>query len=120
MERNIVTCTVCPIGCSLEVIGDSGSDSGYLVKGNRCNRGIGYAIAEVTNPTRILTTTVKLNNAFLRRLPVRTDKPVPKNLLLDCMKVINSVEVDTPIALGTVIIENILSTGANVISSRTV
>jgi len=36
------------------------------------------------------------------------------------MKVINSVEVDTPIALGAVIIENILSTGVNVISSRTV
>ncbi|HOS69200.1 MAG TPA: DUF1667 domain-containing protein [Bacillota bacterium] len=120
MEGSIVTCTICPIGCRIEVIEDSSSDSGYLVKGNKCNRGIGYAITEVTNPARILTTTVKLNNACLRRLPVRTDKPVPKNLMLDCMKVINSVEVDTPIELGTVIIENILSTGVNVISSKTV
>ncbi|MDD3704762.1 MAG: DUF1667 domain-containing protein [Clostridiaceae bacterium] len=120
MEKGIVTCTICPIGCSMEVIGARSSDLGYLVKGNRCNRGIEYAIAEVTNPTRILTSTVRLNNANLRRLPVRTDKPVPKNLMLDCMKVINLVEVDTPIALGTIIIEDILSTGANVISSRTV
>ena len=120
MEKSIVICTICPIGCSMEVIEDRGSDSGYLVKGNSCNRGIDYAIAEVTNPTRILTSTVRLNNAGLRRLPVRTDKPVPKNLMLACMKVINSVEVDTPIEIGTVIIENILSTGANVIASRTV
>jgi CxxC motif-containing protein len=120
MGKNNVTCTICPIGCSIVVTEDAGSDTGYLVKGNGCNRGIGYAIAEVTNPTRVLTTTVRLNNCQLKRLPVRTDKPVPKSLLIDCMKLINSVEVDAPVAVGTVIIENILSTGANVISSRTI
>lgn len=120
MGKNSVTCTICPIGCSMEVIEDISSAEGYLVKGNSCKRGIPYAIAEITNPTRILTSTVRLKNAGLKRLPVRTDRPVPKSMIFDCMKEINLIEIEAPIELGTVIIENILSTGANVISSRTV
>lgn len=120
MGKNKVTCTICPIGCSIEVTEDASSASGYRVTGNSCKRGIPYAIAEVTNPTRILTSTVRLKNASLKRLPVRTDKPVPKSMIFACMKEINSIEIDAPVELGTVLIENILSTGANVISSRTV
>jgi CxxC motif-containing protein len=120
MGNETITCTICPIGCSIEVSEDKSSASGYLVKGNSCRRGIGYAIAEVTNPTRILTSTVKLEGTSLKRLPVRTDRPIPKNLVFACMKEINFVEIDAPVELGEIIIENILSTGANVISSRTV
>lgn len=120
MGKKTITCTICPIGCSIEISRDGSSASGYSVKGNSCKRGEGYAITEITNPVRILTSTVRLRDACLKRLPVRTDKPIPKELIFACMKEINSVEVDSPIALGDVIIENILSTGANVISSRSV
>ena len=120
MGKKAITCTICPIGCSMEVSEDKSSTSGYLVRGNSCKRGEGYAITEVTNPTRILTSTVKLKNTNLKRLPVRTDKPIPKKLIFACMKEINSLEIDAPVKLGAILIENIFSTGANVISSRTV
>ncbi|HYE83747.1 MAG TPA: DUF1667 domain-containing protein [Clostridia bacterium] len=120
MGKKTVTCTICPIGCSIEVSGDKSSASGYLISGNSCKRGEGYAIAEVTNPTRVLTSTMKLKDSGLKRLPVRTDKPIPKEMIFACMKEINSIEVDSPIKLGAIVIKDILSTGANVISSRTV
>ncbi len=120
MGKKAITCTICPIGCSIEVSEDNSSASGYIIKGNSCKRGVGYAITEITNPTRILTSTVKLKNTNIKRLPVRTDRPIPKKLILECMKEINSIEVDAPVKLGAILIENIFSTGANIISSRTV
>lgn len=120
MDKNTVTCTTCPLGCVIEVTKDSNEPSGYILKGNGCKRGADYAIAEVTNPTRVLTSTVKLKNSALKRLPVRTDRPISKKLIFACMKEINRAEAKAPVKIGDVIIKNILGTGANVISSRTV
>ena len=48
-----ITCIVCPKGCTLTVDRANGK-----VTGNSCDRGKDYGLAEVTNPTRVLTTTV--------------------------------------------------------------
>lgn len=120
MENRVVTCTTCPIGCSIEVIEDINSELGFTLKGYTCERGIDYAVAEVTNPTRVLTSTVKLKNSNLKRLPVRTDRAIPKNLIFQCVREINSVEVEAPVKLGDVIISNVLGIGVNIISSRTI
>lgn len=113
-------CIVCPLGCQLEVTKDNSSPKGYCVKGNKCNRGEEYGVKEMANPTRVLTTTVKLKNAYLKRLPVRTDAPIPKDMIASCMKELNRVEVKAPVKAGTVLIQNILNTGANVISARSI
>jgi len=91
-----------------------------MIKGNTCKRGEVYSIAEYTNPTRILTSTVKLRNSVLKRLPVRTNIPISQKLLFECMKELNSITVDTPVNMGQVLIENILGTGVNIISSRSI
>ena len=52
MEKLI--CIACPIGCHLEI--DVEDD--YKVTGNQCKRGPIYAKKELTNPTRIVTSTV--------------------------------------------------------------
>ena len=116
-EKSVI-CIMCPIGCRLTVIKDRSKENGYRVEGNTCKRGIDYGIKEVTNPTRILPTTVKIKNASLRRLPVRTEHPIPKKLIFECMKEINKVKVVAPIKSGDIIIKNIAGTGINVIASR--
>lgn len=118
-NKRKMICIVCPIGCKIEVSQDSGGE-GYFVTGNQCNRGVEYGIEELTNPTRILTSTVKLVNAELKRLPVRTDIPIPKKLIFECMKELTSVEVYAPVKAGTILISNILGTEANIIASRSV
>ena len=110
MKRNM-TCIVCPIGCSLEVELEDGKV--VSVKGNTCPRGEKYAISECTNPERMVTTTVRCENGMV--LPVKTDKPIPKDKVFECMKIINKTKVDLPVRVGDVIIENVF--GSNIIAT---
>ncbi|MCT4620025.1 MAG: DUF1667 domain-containing protein [Marinisporobacter sp.] len=104
------------MGCHLTVrkVADS-----YQVTGNTCKRGEAYGIKEMTNPTRVLPTTVKIKNAFLKRLPVKTNQPIPKELIFKCMEIINAIEVEAPVKTGDVIIHNILDTGVDVVATKT-
>ena len=60
-------CIVCPKGCHLKV----DEENGYAVTGNSCERGAAYGKKELVNPTRVVTSTVRIEGAALRRLPVR-------------------------------------------------
>jgi CxxC motif-containing protein len=112
--RNI-TCTVCPMGCSLVV---SKVDGEYKVEGNTCKRGAKYGVEEVTNPRRVITTTVKLNGGYLNLLPVKTNDSVPKELMFDIMKLLDKVLVNAPVSVGDVILKDILGTGVDVVSAK--
>lgn len=108
-------CIVCPKGCrlSVEVNGDD-----ILVAGNDCPRGIPYAKKELTNPTRVVTSTVKIIGGIHERLPVKTDKDISKNLNFDVIKVLENIVIHAPVRINQVIVENILGTGANIVASR--
>lgn len=112
-----LTCIVCPVGCKLTVE-KQGDD--YVVKGNVCKRGTDYAIEELTNPTRMLTSTVKLNNSTHVRLPVHSSAPIPKGKIFEAMDVINSTVAKAPLSVGDPVIKNILDTGVDICASRTV
>lgn len=109
-----LTCIVCPKGCRLKV--DEEKD--YAVTGNGCERGAAYGYKELTNPTRVLTTTVRIANAAHRRLPVKTDRDIPRALLARCVEVLSQVTVESPVCRGEIIYQDILGTGANVIAAR--
>lgn len=120
-EKKDMVCIVCPVGCRMVLeYSPEGADSteGYLVTGNKCSRGSTYAVKEMTAPTRMLPTTVKIQNGTLKRLPVRTENPVPKEMIFDCMAVINHLEVEAPVKVGEVVLANILGTGVNIIATR--
>ena len=112
--RNI-TCTVCPMGCYLVVSKVNGE---YKVEGNTCKRGAKYGVEEVTNPRRVITTTVKLNGGYLNLLPVKTNDSVPKELMFDIMKLLDNVEVNAPVSVGDVIVKDVLGTGVDVVSAK--
>lgn len=120
MEAKDMVCIVCPLGCKLRVVKDDASQTGYIVEGNKCFRGADYGVNEMTNPTRVLTTTVTLSDASIKRLPVRTSGRIPKDHIKKAMESINKVEVKAPIATGQVVIKNILNTGVDVIASRSI
>jgi CxxC motif-containing protein len=112
-----LVCIVCPLGCKLTV---EKNGEEYVVKGNTCKRGQAYAIEELTNPTRMLTSTVKLSNSKHVRLAVHTSAPIPKGKIFDAMKIINSTTAIAPLKMGDIVIKNILDTGVDVCSSRTI
>ncbi|MDR1629618.1 MAG: DUF1667 domain-containing protein [Oscillospiraceae bacterium] len=111
-----MTCVSCPLGCLLTVVFEDGK--ALSVTGNSCKRGIAYAETEMTNPTRMLTTTVKVRGGVLPVLPVKSDKPVPKSRMFECMRVINAVVLDAPVHIGDVVIKDILGTGIDVIATN--
>jgi len=117
-EAREIICIICPVGCRMTAVRDKSSPSGFLVSENQCKKGEIYGIKELTNPTRVLTTTVKIKPGIYNRLPVRINGAIPKNKIFTCMKVINKVEVKAPIKIGSVIIKNILNTGCDLIASR--
>lgn len=119
MEVKDMICISCPLGCKLKVARNDESPAGYTVEGNKCFRGADYGVKEMTNPTRVLTTTVIISDAPIKRLPVRTSGAIPKHQIKHAMELINEVEVKAPIKTGQVIIGNILGTGIDVIASRT-
>lgn len=116
MTRNL-TCIVCPMGCQLTVELDENKKV-LSIKGNTCKRGETYANTECTAPRRTITTTVAVKGGGV--VPVKTDSTVPKELIFDCMKEINKACVEPDAKLGTVVIENILGTGVNVVTTRNV
>lgn len=111
-------CIVCPRGCQLKAEVENGKLT--FIEGNTCARGKTYALNELTNPTRMITSTVVIESEELKRLPVMTDKPISKNLIFDAMKEINNVRVKAPIKIGDVIIKNILSTDVNIVATRNI
>ena len=111
-----MVCIVCPMSCHLSVEIEDGRV--MSVTGNTCPRGAKYASEEICNPTRMVTSTVTLKNAKIARLPVATDKPIPKNKIFEVMEHINRVSVKAPVKLGDIIISNVAKTGANIIATR--
>lgn len=107
-------CIVCPKGCHLKV------DEKMNVTGYSCLRGKEYAVTELTNPQRMITSTVKILSQDLRRLPVVTSKPVPKNKIFEVIDEINKVTVKAPIKIGDVVLENVLGLDVNIKASRTI
>jgi len=108
-------CSVWPKGCHLQV----DEDNGYAVTGNGCPRGAEYGKAELTNPTRVVTSTVRCTGGAYPRCPVKTDKPIPKGKMFEVMEELNRVELIAPVNVGQVVIENVCGTGVNVVSART-
>ena len=111
-EKELI-CICCPNGCHLSVNLEE-----KTVKGNKCPRGAKYGISELTHPVRIVTTTIRIEGAKHNVLPVRTEKEIPKELMFEAIKEINKTTVKAPVKEGETIIENLLDTGVNVISSR--
>lgn len=116
-----MTCIVCPKGCILKVKESAGKTVTVAdVSGNKCKRGVEYAVNECTNPVRTLTTTVKLDGGNQYMAPVKSSKPLPKGVLFDCMSVINDYTAIGPLKVGDIVIKNILGTGIDIISTANV
>ena len=111
--KNLI-CIVCPKGCHLQV----DDEHGYTVTGNSCPRGAEYGKTELLHPTRVLTSTVRVDGGLHRRLPVKTTAPIPKELLFQAMEALNGVTLTAPVTVGQVVIHDLLGTGVDVVATR--
>lgn len=108
-------CIECPKGCVLEADIDS---KPVGVTGNLCLKGEKYAISEIENPMRVLTSSVLTKGMSLKMVPVRTDRPIPKKDLLKAMEEIKSIRLKKSVAVGDVVMKNLLGSGVNLVATR--
>ena len=107
-------CIVCPKGCHLKV----DEENGCSVTGNSCPRGAEYGRVELTRPTRVVTSTVRCTGGLYPRCPVKTDRPIPKELVFQVMEALEGVVLAAPVQTGQVVIQNICGSGANAVATR--
>ena len=110
-----IVCIVCPKGCRLTV-----DEQTLEVTGNNCPRGAAYGKAELTSPTRVITSTVKVEKGDICRCPVRTKGAIPKGKMFDVMSALREVTLVSPVKIGDVVIPNVCDTGIDVIATRNV
>ena len=118
MEERNLTCINCPMGCSLTVTIENGEV--INVTGNTCKRGDIYARKEVTNPTRIVTSSVRVKNGEIAIVSCKTESDIPKGKIFDIVKALEEIEVSAPISIGDTIVENVCDTGVNIIATKNV
>ena len=111
----LITCVVCPFGCQIWVEGEN--DEIISIAGQRCKRGMEYAAHEFILPVRTLTSGIAVKNGEEPVCSVRTDKPIPKNKIWECMKIIRSLQIEAPIQIHQCIVKNIADTGADLIAT---
>lgn len=107
-------CIICPRGCHLRV----DEANGCAVEGHGCKRGVEYGQKELMNPTRGITSTVTLTGGALERLPVKTSAPIPKRLVMEAVRLLDTLEARSPVYIGDVIVPDILGTGVKFIATR--
>ena len=110
MEKRNLTCIGCPMGCALLV--EMNGKEIISVTGNTCKKGAEYAVKEVTDPTRIVTTTVRVKNGSMPVVSVKTAQDIPKGKIFDC--------VEAPVQIGDVILENVAGTGVDIVATGNV
>ena len=106
-----LTCIICPNGCQLLI------DDDMNVSGNTCPRGAKFAVDEIKDPKRSVTSTCKTTFKDTPVIPVRTDGEVRKDDVIKVIEEINKVVINKPMKINDVVIEDVLNSGVNVILS---
>ncbi|WP_461206201.1 DUF1667 domain-containing protein [Clostridium sp. DL1XJH146] len=116
MEERKLICIGCPLGCPLDIKLEEGKV--VEVAGNTCPKGKDYAVKECTNPTRIVCSSVVVNNGNVAMVSVKTEKDIPKGKIKECMKSLKGLAVEAPVKEGDIIVEDVAGTGVNIVATR--
>ena len=112
MTERQMTCIICPMGCSLTVKMEG--EEILEISGNTCKRGAAYAEAETRHPERTVTTTMRCQDGQI--LSVKTDRPIPKSKIMECMDRINRHRAEVPVAIGDILLRDVF--GSNVVATE--
>ena len=118
MKQVQLICIGCPLGCPLSAELENGEVRS--VTGNTCKNGEKYARRELSNPTRIVTSTVRVSGGELAMVSVKTASDIPKGKIFDCIRALKNVEVPAPVSIGQVILPDAAGTGVDVVATRNV
>ena len=118
MEKRELICIGCPMGCPLTVELENGEIK--TITGYTCKKCETYARKEVTNPTRIVTSTVRVEGGRADMVSVKTREDIPKDKIFQCVKALKGVTVKAPIRIGDVVVADVAGTGVDIVATKEV
>ena len=118
METRELICIGCPLGCPLTVTVENNEVTS--VAGNTCPRGDAYARKEVTNPTRIVTSTVRVSDGVSPMVSCKTAADIPKGKIFEVTESLKDVVAKAPVAIGDVLLANAAGTGVDIIATKNI
>ena len=118
MEKRDLICISCPLGCMMTVDMEDGKV--LNVTGNTCPRGKAYAEKEVTNPMRIVTSSVRVAGGDRVSVSCKTKSDIPKGKIFDVARALKEVEVKAPVCIGNVLVEDVAGTGVEIVATSNV
>lgn len=118
MQTRELTCIGCPLGCRIQVQLQDGQIC--RVSGNTCKNGENYARKELTNPTRIVTTTVRVDGGHAPVVSVKTACDIPKDQIFQCLAELKQVCLCAPVSMGQTVLADVAGTGVRVITTKAI
>ena len=115
-EIKALTCICCPLGCLLEVGLNSQGDIEDVI-GFSCSLGDDYARKEITSPHRVVSAALCIKGS-LEPLSVITAAPIPKGRIKAVLEAIFALELETPVELGAVLVDDIAETGVALVATK--
>jgi len=115
-EKELV-CIVCPVGCVMHVKQDGDN---IEVEGNQCKRGVTYAVAEMTDPKRMVTSSISVDGGDMPLVSIKTAEAIPKDKIDEALKAIQNTVVKAPVKIGDALIKNVAGTDVNIVATRNV
>ncbi len=109
-------CLRCPRGCEIHTVLDE-NDEILSMEGNKCKLGPEYVKQEITDPRRVLPTSVRVSNGVRPLAPVWTPQPIPKAMLLELAAASREVELEAPVHIGDIVIKNWKGLGIDLVVS---
>lgn len=114
--KRVLTCVVCPNGCEIEA--EYEGREVHAISGNLCPKGRDYVTQELVDPRRTIASSVRVTGGDQPLASVRLTAPIPKARIFDAMAEINAITLTAPVAIGDVVIANLLGLGCDVIATR--
>jgi CxxC motif-containing protein len=114
MKKGIL-CIQCPLGCHMTA--EKNENGKITVTGNTCANGEAYAISEMTDPKRTLTTIVYVEGG-MGPVSVRSAQPVEKDRIFECLAFLRTFTAPKGTKMGDVLVRDILHTGVDIIATR--
>lgn len=120
MQTRELTCIGCPLGCTITLTLENGSITSMT--GYTCKRGQTYAQKEVTHPTRIVTSTVRLTGSQTGACVVscKTAQDIPKDKIFAVISALKAVTAHAPVHIGDVLVKNAAQTGVDIVATANV
>ena len=75
----------------------------------------------INDAEAILTTLVRIKGSnIFNVVPVKSSKPINKDLWIECSKALSRIHVGPPLKIGDVVCKNIINTGVDIICTKNI